>query len=158
LLPEQTAANSYQSVGATWIEVPKLNAQLPIVGVPLKAQGWDLTWLDAKAGYLEGTAFPGLPGNTAITAHVYLPDGSPGPFVDLHTLIWGDEVVLHANGQRYIYQVRTQRKVWPNDLSTLKHEDYDWITLITCQGYDEKLDSYDYRIAVRAVLIDVQPE
>ncbi|MCP4141168.1 MAG: sortase [Chloroflexi bacterium] len=157
-LPKQPATKKYQNVGATWIDIPKLNAQLPIVGVPLKDDGWDLTWLDAKAGYLESTAYLGLPGNTAITAHVYLADGSPGPFVDLHTLKWGDEVILHANGQRYTYQVRTQRKVWPNDLSILNHEEYDWITLITCQGYDEKLDSYDYRIAVRAILMDVQPE
>ena len=158
LLPKQPAARKYQSVGVTWIEIPKLHVELPIVGVPLKGDGWDLTWLDAKAGYLEGTAYPGLPGNTALTAHVYLPDGSPGPFVSLHTLYWGDEVVLHANGQRYIYQVRTKRKVWPHDLSALRHEEYDWITLITCQGFNEKADSYDYRIAVRAVLVDVQPE
>ena len=157
-LPKQPAAKKYQNVGFTWIEIPDLRAELPVVGVPLKDDGWDLTWLDAKAGYLAGTAYPGLPGNTVITAHVYLADGSPGPFLDLHTLMWGDEVILHANGQRYTYQIRTQRKVWPDDLSVLKHEDYDWITLITCQGYDEKLDSYDYRIAVRAVLIDVQPE
>ncbi len=157
-LPAQPASKAYETLGGTWIEIPKLNVQLPIVGVPLRGDGWDLTWLDANAGYLEGTAYPGLPGNTAITAHVYLPDGEPGPFVDLHTLYWGDEVILHANGQRYIYQIRETRKVWPNDLSALRHEDYDWLTLITCQSFNEKLNDYDYRIAVRAVLTDVQAD
>ena len=131
---------------------------LPIVGVPLKADGWDLTWLGNQAGYLESTAYLGLPGNTAITAHVYLPDGLPGPFVDLHTLRWGDRITLHANGQVYTYQVRGQRKVLPNDLSAIEHEDYDWLTLITCQDFNEKQGSYTYRIAVRAVLIDVHSE
>lgn len=157
-LPEQPAAKGYQNLGSTWLEIPRLNVALPIVGVPLGDEGWDLTWLGAQAGYLEGTAYPTLPGNTAITAHVYLPNGQPGPFVNLHTLVWGDELIIHANGQRYLYEIRTQRKVWPNDLSIIKHEAYDWVTLITCQGYDEVADSYDYRIAVRAVLIDVRAE
>ena len=158
LIDKQPPAKKYQTIDSTWIEIPDLGVELPIVGVPLKDDGWDLTWLDEKAGYLAGTAYPGLPGNTAITAHVYLPDGLPGPFVDLHTLQWGDTIILHANGQVYNYQIREKRKVWPRDLSVLNHEAYDWITLITCQSFNEKLDSYDYRIAVRAVLVDVQPE
>jgi len=158
LLPKQPAAKAYDALGTSWIEIPKLGVQLPIVGVPLRTEGWDLTWLDDQAGYLEGTAFPGLAGNTAITAHVYLADGSPGPFVSLSNLNWGDKVILHANGERYTYQIRETRKLWPNDLSVLRHEDYDWITLLTCQGYNEKLDSYEFRYAVRAVLIEVQPE
>ncbi len=157
-LPEQPAAKGYQNLGSTWLEIPLLNVALPIVGVPLGDEGWDLTWLGGQAGYLEGTAYPTLPGNTAITAHVYLPNGQPGPFVNLHTLMWGDELIIHANGQRYLYEIRTQRKVWPDDLSIIKHEAYDWVTLITCQGYDEVADSYDYRIAVRAILLDVRAE
>jgi LPXTG-site transpeptidase (sortase) family protein len=157
-LPEQTTATTYDKLDAMWVEIPALDLTLPIVGVPLNNVGWDLTWLGGQAGYLQGTAYPGLSGNTAITGHVYLPNGAPGPFVSLHTLKWGDTVILHANGQRYLYEVRTRRKVWPNDLSVLNHEAYDWMTLITCQGYDDATDSYDYRIAVRAVLIEVQAE
>ncbi len=157
-LPEQNAASTYQPLSGMWLEIPTLGTNLPIVGVPLNNTGWDLTWLGGQAGYLEGTAYPGLPGNTVITGHVYLPNGAPGPFVDLQKVYWGTEIVLHANGQRYTYQVRSQRKVFPNDLSAITHEEYDWITLLTCQGYDEEDDSYAYRIAVRAVLIDVQPE
>jgi sortase (surface protein transpeptidase) len=54
--------------------------------------------------------------------------------------------------------VRQIRKVLPEDLSILKHEDYPWITLITCQGYNETKNSYSYRTAVRAVLVSTSPE
>jgi sortase (surface protein transpeptidase) len=47
----------------------------------------------------------------------------------------------------------------PDDTSAItKHEDYDWITLVTCRGYDEKSDSYKYRTVVRAVLVSVEAE
>ena len=61
-------------------------------------------------------------------------------------------------GNRYVYQVQTVNYVRPNDLSVLKHEDRDWITLITCHHYDERLDRYHWRLAVRAVLVSVEPE
>jgi LPXTG-site transpeptidase (sortase) family protein len=147
-----------QDLGDLWLEIPRLNLQLPIVGVPLRDDGWDLTWLWDEAGWLEGTAYPSWAGNTVLTAHVYLPNGEPGPFVNLHTLYWGDTVILHANGQRYIYQVRSTRRVYPGDTSIINHEDEDWLTLLTCQGYNERKDAYDYRIVVRAVLLKVEPE
>ena len=48
--------------------------------------------------------------------------------------------------------------VTPDDLSLLGHEEYPWLTLITCRGYDEAGNSYAYRVGVRAVLVDVVPE
>ncbi len=157
-IPSQPEAKEYQDLGDLWLEIPRLNLQLPIVGVPLRDDGWDLTWLWDEAGWLEGTAYPSWAGNTVLTAHVYLPNGEPGPFVNLHTLYWGDTVILHANGQRYIYQVRSTRRVYPGDTSIINHEDEDWLTLLTCQGYNERKDAYDYRIVVRAVLLKVEPE
>jgi len=38
----------------------------------------------------------------------------------------------------------------------LRHEELDWITLLTCAAYDEASDSYRTRVAVRAVLIEVR--
>ncbi|NOY98395.1 MAG: sortase, partial [Chloroflexi bacterium] len=158
IIPQQPRAKAYQDLGALWLEIPRLGVQLPIIGVPLGSDGWDLTWLWDQAGYLEGTAYPTWAGNTAITAHVYLPDGEPGPFVDLHTLQWGDQIILHANGQVYTYEVRETRRVRPNDISVLKHESYDWVTLITCQDYNEAQGTYAYRVVVRAVLLKVEAE
>ena len=64
--------------------------------------------------------------------------------------------MLHAYGQRYIYEVRQVRYVLPNDLSVLRHEEYDWLTLITCAGYDHVNDRYLHRVVVRAVLVDIR--
>jgi LPXTG-site transpeptidase (sortase) family protein len=157
-LPAQPAGKTYSAMDAMWLEVPKLGlAGLPIVGVPLTEDGWDLTWLSGQAGWLEGTAYPTWAGNTAITGHTYLADGTPGPFVNLFSLFWGDEIVIHANGQRYVYQVREVRLVWADDLSVLRHETYDWLTLITCKEFNELTGEYNYRVVVRAVLVSVLP-
>jgi LPXTG-site transpeptidase (sortase) family protein len=120
---------------------------------------WDLTWLGSGVGCLEGTAFPTWPGNTALTAHVYDASGQPGPFLALNSLTWGDEVVIRIGGMRYVYAVRSNS--WytdPNDArSVTKHEDLDWVTLITCRGYDQASETYRWRNVVRAVLVDVRP-
>jgi len=42
------------------------------------------------------------------------------------------------------------------DVRTLPHDDYDVLTLITCQGYDQSSGEYNWRIVVRAVLIKVE--
>ncbi len=157
-LPAQPEEKQYQQLGALTLEIPRLGVKLPIVGVPTSAQGWDLTWLSNQAGWLEGTAYPTLAGNTGLTAHTYLADGTPGPFVNLNSLYWGDQIYIHADGNRYTYEVREVRLLWPEDVSVLRHEEYDWITLITCREYNEKKDDYNYRVAVRAVLVKVEPE
>ncbi|MCK5313929.1 MAG: sortase, partial [Anaerolineales bacterium] len=64
----------------------------------------------------------------------------------------------HAWGQRYIYEVRGNTRVTPNDLSVLGHKDLDWVTLITCQDYDESRANYQWRRVVQAVLVKVEPE
>ncbi len=146
----------YDALDGIVLEIPKLDVRVPIVGVPRGAQGWDLTWLWDQAGWLEGTAFPTWAGNTALTAHVYLPDGEPGPFIHLYDLRWGDRVILHAYGQRYIYEVRDVRLVSPDDTSVLGHKERDWVTLITCRGYDDALGDYRWRVVVQAVLVAVE--
>ena len=138
------------------LEIPSLGVSVSIVGVPLTAAEWDLTRLWNQAGYLEGTAFPTWSGNTALTAHSYLPNGMPGPFVDILNLRWGQTLVLKAYGLEYVYQVREVLQVSPTDLSVLGHRELDWLTLITCSSYDAELEEYRGRAAVQAVLIDVR--
>ena len=142
--------------GDFMLEIPALGVEMPIVGVPLTGQGWDVSWLGGAAGYLEGTAYPTWAGNTAITAHVWDNLNNPGPFVDLHTLKHGDEIIIHAFGQAYTYEVRALTEVRPNDLSALPHSDYDMLTLITCKGFDTASGEYPWRLAVNAVLVDVK--
>ena len=157
-LASQPAEMVYQDLESFSLEIPELGVQFPIVGVPLTEYGWDVTWLGQQAGYLEGTAFPTWAGNTAITAHVWDANNQPGPFVDLHTLQHGDQIVVHAFGQHYIYEVRQIDKVRADNMRALPHDEYDVLTLITCQGFNEISGEYNWRIAVRAVLMYVDVE
>lgn len=139
-----------------WLGIPSLGVQTQIVGVPSTSAGWDVTWLDNNAGWLNGTAFPTWDGNSVLTGHVYLSNGQPGPFVDIGTLKYGDRVIIEAYGQGYIYEVRSISNHKPDDLSrVLRHEKLPWITLLTCKDYDPRTDSYRNRIAVRAVLVAI---
>lgn len=158
LLPPQPAANAYQAQNGLLLEIPKLHVNLPIVGVPLSNDTWDVTWLSNQAGWLQGTAYPSWSGNSVLTSHVYLSNGLPGPFVDLHTLGWGDPVIVHLGGERYIYQVRSEQVLPPENTSVLQHETSPWLTLLTCKGYQAGDNSYSSRVAVRAVLIKVEAD
>jgi LPXTG-site transpeptidase (sortase) family protein len=155
-LPAQPAARRYARLNDLTLEIPKLGVRIPILGIPRAGTSWDLTWLGMEAGWLNGTAFPTWAGNSVLTAHVYLANGQPGPFVNLGTLVWGDSIIVHLDGQEYIYQVRDVRLVRPDDLSILRHEELPWMTLITCRGYNSLNDTYQWRLAVRAVQVAVR--
>jgi LPXTG-site transpeptidase (sortase) family protein len=138
------------------LEIPQLAQNLTIVGVPEVIDGWNLDWLGNQAGYLYGTAYPTWQGNSVITGHVYLPDGKPGPFINLKTLKYDDRIIIHAWNQQYIYQVRSITTVAPDNLSILSHENKSWLTLLTCQDYNPADNDYLMRLAVRAVLTAIQ--
>ena len=45
----------------------------------------------------------------------------------------------------------------PNDLDAVfQEETYDWVTLLTCENYQEGLGTYAARRIVRAVLVEVR--
>ncbi len=160
VLPSQPDELAYASMGGMWLEIPSLGVFRPIVGVPASGDAWDLTWLGQAVGYLDGTAYPTWPGNTALTAHVVDSNGLPGPFADLNRIAWGDKIVIHEDGVRYVYDVRTVSN-WtlPTDTRLVtRHEDFDWLTLITCQGFDDSSQTYRWRTVVRAILVSVAPE
>ena len=153
-----TPRETYFTTGDIAVEVPSLGITMPIVGVPLKNGAWNVSWLGSQAGWLEGSAFPSHNGNSVLTGHVYLSNGLPGPFVNLGKLKYGDKVIVHAYGQRYVFEVRTNTVVDPNDASVFKHEEKSWLTLVTCKEYDEKTNTYKKRVVVRAVLVKVEAE
>lgn len=148
---------SYLQTSLT-LEIPSLGVDIPIVGVPLRNGDWNVSWLGRQAGWLEGSAFPSWNGNSVLTSHVYLSNGSPGPFVNLNTLKYGDRVIIHAFGQKYTFEVRTNAIVEPDDPSALQHEERPWLTLVTCKDYDEKTNTYRKRVIVRAVLVSLTAE
>jgi LPXTG-site transpeptidase (sortase) family protein len=151
-LPEQPAEKMYSNTDV-WLEVPRLGLTMPIVGVPIVGEDWDVSWLWNEAGWLEGTAFPSWQGNSVLTSHVTLSNGEEGPFAKLGELKYGDRIIVHAYGESFIYEVRQNRTVKPGNTSVLQHEDKAWLTLLTCKTYNEAKDTYADRIAVRAVLI-----
>ena len=158
LIEEQPAAKQYYQMETMSLEIPVLGLNLPITGVPVVNNEWDLTWLGEQAGYLETTAFPTHAGNSVITGHVYLPDGKPGPFVDLNKLKYGDQIIVHAYGQKYIYEVRGTGQIAPDTKDAFPHEEYPVLSLLTCQGYDETTGTYTWRYIVRAIQVKVVEE
>jgi LPXTG-site transpeptidase (sortase) family protein len=154
LLPQTT---SYADLGDLWLEIPALGVQTPIVGVPLVNDNWNVSWLEDSAGWLDGSVFPTWAGNSVLTGHVYDAYGRPGPFMGLNRLWWGSQVIVHAWGGQYVYEVRSVTQVSPDDTAAMmKHQELPWLTLVTCRGYDETSNSYKYRMLVRAVLVEVK--
>jgi LPXTG-site transpeptidase (sortase) family protein len=141
-----------------WFEIPALGVRTTIVGVPQRNGAWNVAWLGKQAGWLEGSAFPTLTGNSVITSHVYLSNGLPGPFIDLSKLKYGDKIIVHFGGEIFTYEIRTNRVTTPKDSSVFKHEDQAWLTLITCKEFDEKTNTYLKRVVVRAVLVKVEED
>lgn len=158
LIPQDRPAEPHFQLGDMTLEIPRIDSQSPIVGVRQTELGWDVRWLSDHSGYLEGSAFPTWPGNTVITGHIFLSDGTEGPFHQLGALQWDDEIAIHAFGQRYIYAVREVRIVDANDRSVLQHKDLDWLTLLTCSDYDAASERYRSRLAVQAVLMRIEAE
>ncbi len=154
-LPTQPDERVYSNHRDLWLAIPRLGIEVPIVGVPLVNGEWDVRWLGNQAGYLEGTAFPTWPGNTAITAHVWNANNTPGPFINLRQLRYGDKIEIYAWGLVYTYEVRESYLAYPESLSPLRHEQYDWVSLITCERFSDLSDDYVFRRIVRAVLLDV---
>lgn len=156
VLPAQPREKAYQAASGVQLEIPRLDVSVEVVGVPYTNQGWDTTWLWQRAGWLNGTAFPGWQGNSVLAAHNYVSDGTPGPFNRLQTLRWGDQILIHSYGETHVYEVRSVDVARPDQQSILKHEDAAWLTLVTCKSFDERTGTYRSRVVVRAVLVDIR--
>ncbi len=157
ILPDQPSILAYASTDVV-LEIPALGLKMPVVGVPKKNGAWNVSWLGNQAGWLEGSAFPSWNGNSVLTGHVYQASGLPGPFVSLNKLKYGDRLIIHAYGQKYIFAVQANTVVDATDSTVMKHEEKSWLTLLTCRDYDEKTGSYRNRVVVRAVLVRVEQE
>ena len=150
----------YQNIETMSLQIPNLNINAEIVGVPFEDNKWDVEWLGDKVGYLVGTSYPTWAGNTVLTGHVYNQYGEFGVFSDLEKLIYGDHMKVSAWGQEYIYEVRDTKIVYPENSHPLEEieDGYDWLTLVTCKGYDQKNDAYQWRYIVRAVLVEINSQ
>jgi LPXTG-site transpeptidase (sortase) family protein len=151
--------DSHPTYGAAslTLDIPVIKVKTDIVGVEHKNGNWDVSWLQNQVGWLNGTAYPTWKGNSVLTAHVVGADGKPSVFSGLKHLGVGEYIFVDHSGYRYTYQVLTNSIVEPDDSSVMKHEEKSFLTLITCDNYDEKTGTYLNRVVVRAVLVDVRP-
>ncbi len=156
-LPAQSAALAYAIADTLQLEIPSLKVTSDITGIPQNESGWDVTWLGDATGWLNGSAYPTHKGNSVLAAHVYDSNGQPGPFAKIKDLKYGDVVIIKAFGLQYIYEVREVKTLRPTESSyVFKHMEETWLTLVTCQDYNEKTGEYASRLAVRAVLVKVK--
>lgn len=139
------------------IMIPSIHVDEQIVGVKLQKGYWDVSFLWNQVGWLESTAYPTWTGNSVVTAHVTNADGKPGTFSKLKGLKAGSYIFVYNSGYRYVYKVVSNQSVKPNDIHVLKHEEKAYLTLITCDRFDNVSSTYLSRIVVRAVLVDVEP-
>lgn len=136
--------------------IPRIGVESEIVGVPVLDGDWDVSWLGDRVGLLEGSAFPTWPGNAVITGHVWTSYNQPGVFAGLRQLGFGDRIEIRAWGQTYVFSVWAIDLVDAGDVSAMNAiDEYSWVTLVTCEGYDEATGDYAYRRVVSAVLVDV---
>jgi LPXTG-site transpeptidase (sortase) family protein len=138
------------------IEIPVIKVDTSIVGVESRNGSWDVSWLQNQVGWLNGTAYPTWKGNSVLTAHVVNADGKPGVFSRLKALGIGEYIYVYYAGYRHTYKVVSNAYVQPDDITVVKHEEKSYLTLITCDSYDEKTGTYLRRVAVRALLVDVR--
>ena len=157
-LAPQPAAKTYQSYNDLILDIPSLGIKTSIVGIPQTSDGWDVSWLGNSVGWLAGSAFPTWPGNTVLTGHIWNADNTPGIFADIKDLKYGDRFSIQAYGRIYVYEVRENTWLWgsSNAAKVFRHEDYDWVTLLTCEGYNPLTGKYSFRRMVRAVLVEVK--
>ena len=74
----------------------------------------------------------------------------------LFSLSYGDRIIVHLNNQKYIYEVRSiDLNTDPEDTWVFRHEDYPWITLVTCRNFDPETNTYLLRTVVRAIQVEI---
>jgi LPXTG-site transpeptidase (sortase) family protein len=118
------------------------------------SDNWDLSHLGSSAGHLEGTPMMGLGGNFVLAGHVELKDGSQGPFAQLTMLTAGDLLTIIGDTipapSVHQYQVTDIGKVLPTDFAVMRNHGYEELTLITCDDYNPKTQTYNSRVIVHA--------
>lgn len=101
---------------------------------------------DENLAHLPGSALPGEKGNIFITGHSMLPNlaskGSKAFFAKLPDVKKGDEIIVDALGQRFIYKVTELKIVDPKEISVIYPPEPNgrYISLMTCvpPGFNTK--------------------
>ena len=96
-------------------------------------------------GHLDGSAFPGQPGNCVITAH------RDTHFAVLRNVVPGDPITLRtSDGQAATYEVRAAFVAGKNETWVLEDDGSSKLTLITCYPFDTVIPGGPLRYVVVA--------
>jgi sortase A len=105
------------------IDIPTIGASFVVV------KGTGTSELESGPGIYSETAFPGIPGTTAIAGHrtTWL-----APFRHIDALRPGQPIVLEMPYARFTYRVIGSRVVLPTDVSVLDPVGYSRLVLSAC--------------------------
>lgn len=119
------------------IQIPSLNVDTEIAGVPTIEESWAVEWLGDKAGLLSGSYLPGE-GLTVIAGHNTLNNTEYGPFALLATMNQNDMIfVTKADGNLQRFSVYANELLRPDDmekLASIADEVENALVLVTCEN------------------------
>ena len=119
------------------VEIPRLRLSVAL------AEGAGTATLRKAAGHIEGTAFPGDPGNVGIAGH------RDTFFRPLRRIRPNDLIVIDTLRGRYRYRVLSTTIVRPRDVGVLAPTPRQELTVVTCYPF-YYIGSAPYRFIVRA--------
>jgi sortase A len=141
----KVTAESPRRLPSTGAWVARLDA--PTAGLEATVlEGSDDQTLSLGAGHIEGTAFPGDPGNVGIAGH------RDTTFRAVRRLKRGDPLVLTTGDRVYEYRISSTFIVNPKDVYVLDPTEHQALTLVTCYPF-EFIGHAPQRYIVRADLV-----
>ncbi len=133
--------------------IPRLAVEAALIEAPFVARQWDVSFLRGEVAHLEGTAYPGQPGNAVLAGHITIPGAGWGPFQELALLQPGDHVFILQGDHTFKYEVQENVIVDQGDVHVAFPTDDTRLTLLTCTGWDTIQEIYLQRVAIIALFI-----
>ena len=154
LKPRQKLKSPVQTIKSfDQIVIPTLKINTSVVSKPYSELSWDLTTLGQDVALLRNIPNQTSENSVIMAGHVTVRNGSHGPFRYLWKLVPGDHVQLQDDNFTYIYVVREQVLVYPDEIAVLEDSQTPQLTLITCTTWDEETLSYLRR---RVIVADLE--
>ncbi|MEQ1948369.1 MAG: class D sortase [Bryobacteraceae bacterium] len=105
------------------VEIPRLGMSVIV------AEGTGEKILRHAVGHIEGTKFPGGPGNVGIAGH------RDTLFLPLRNIQQNDLITLVTLQGEYRYRVVSMKIVEPYDVTVLNSDEHEILTLVTCHPF-----------------------
>lgn len=126
---------------ATWIVIPAIDVDSPVVDVSIVWDGKARVWQRPKnsVGHHDGTASPGELGNVVLSGHINSPVRGEGnvfkhlpELPELLELGQQVEVLVYTEDRTYVYQVVRSDVVAPESRDVFEPTREPTVSLITC--------------------------